>query len=137
MPVINTSYKGDMMFESHYGSHTLTIDVPSSIGGKDRGPTPPQLFIASLGGCVAVLITDFCHHHELDPKGLEVDVSYDFADHPTRMTNISVRVNLPNVICDDECTRKALENVAEHCPVHETIETIQDVKFDIVTGQPA
>ena len=134
MSVINTIYKGDMLFESQCGKHTLTIDVPSQIGGKDRGPTPPQLFIASLGACVAVLITDFCHHHDLDPEGLNVETSYDFAEHPARMTNVSIKITLPNVICDDECTRKALESVAEHCPVHETITTLKDVVFDIITG---
>lgn len=134
MPVINTAYKGDMLFESQCGTHSLITDVPPSMGGKDRGPMPPQLFIASLGTCVAVLITDFCRHHDLDPEGMDVSVSYDFAEHPARMTNIAVRINLPNVICDDECTSKALESVAEHCPVHETIATLKDVKFDIVTG---
>ena len=134
MPTITTQYQGDMCFQTQLGNHKLTIDVPESMGGKDRGPQPPQLFIASLGSCVAVLITSFCNHHDLDPSGLKVDVSYDFADQPRRMTDIRVDVTLPNAHCDDECTRKALEEVAKHCPVHETIATLKSVTFNINTG---
>lgn len=97
---------------------------------------PPQLFITSLGACFAVLVTNFCNHHTLDATGLSVDVSYDMAKHPTRMTNIVVDVHLPSANCDDECTRNAVESVAEHCPVHETIATLKDIQFNIYSGQP-
>jgi uncharacterized OsmC-like protein len=40
-----------MSFETTLGNHRLLIDVPASMGGKDRGPTPPELFVASLGSC--------------------------------------------------------------------------------------
>jgi len=134
MPTITTEYKGDALFETELGSHTLKIDVPESMGGKDRAPMPPQLFIASLGSCVGVLVRDFCTHHGLDPEGLKIGVDYEFAKHPNRMTDVVVNVDLPNAHCDDDCTRKALEHVAEHCPVHETIATLNEVKFNIVTG---
>ena len=134
MAVITTKYMGDMLYETKLGPHTVTIDVPEGMGGKNRGPMPPQLFISSLGSCVAVLVTDFCKHHDLDPEGLTVDVSYEFAKHPSRMTDINVDVSLPNAHCDDECTKKALKQVAEHCPVHETIATLKDVSFNITTG---
>jgi len=134
MPIITTEYKGDALFQTELGSHTLKIDVPESMGGKDRGPMPPQLFIASLGSCVGVLVRDFCVHHGLESKGLTVNVSYEFAKHPNRMTDIIVDVALPNADCNDDCTRKALEHVAAHCPVHETIATLSEVKFNIVDG---
>ena len=38
MPSITTYYKGDMLFESQIGKHTITIDVPPAMGGSDRGP---------------------------------------------------------------------------------------------------
>ena len=49
MAKITTYYKGDMLFESKLGTHSIIIDVPAGMGGTDRGPTPPELFIASLG----------------------------------------------------------------------------------------
>ncbi len=136
MPTIRTRYRGDMLFETVLGSHKINIDVPPSMGGKDRGPTPPQLLIASLGACVAVLVADFCEEHEIDDAGLSVDVSYEKTSHPTRLTGISVTIALPKGECDDDCTRKAIQRVAEHCPVHETIAALNDISFTVVTDLP-
>ena len=134
MGQIITQHKGGMLFETEMGKHKLIIEGPESWGGKDRGPMPPQIFMASIGSCVGVLVAHFCDTHGLDDTGLQVTVDYDTADHPTRFTNINVTVNLPNAECDDDCTRNALASVAAHCPVHETITTLDEIKFNIITN---
>ena len=132
MAKITTAYKGDMLFETTIGEHKLTIDVPPDLGGRDRGPMPPQLFIASLGSCVAALIAEYCEGHELSAEGMTVDVEFEKAAKPTRLTNIRVVTKLPNADINGTHYDAALKRVAEHCPVHETIETIEDIDFDIV-----
>lgn len=133
MGKVTTVYKGDMLFESEMGKHKLTIEGPEDWGGKNRGPMPPQLFMASIGSCVGVLVTHFCQQHQLNAEGLTVEVDYDVAQQPVRFNNINVTANLPNAECDDNCTRKALQHVAEHCPVHETIVTLDKIQFNIKT----
>lgn len=133
MGKVTTQLKQGMLFESRLGNHTLRVEGPVSWGGKDTAPMPPQLFMASIGSCVGVLVNHFCDTHKLDASGLSVDVNYDSADHPTRFTNIKVSIHLPNAKCDDACTRKAIQNVAEHCPVHETITLLKDIQFEIIS----
>jgi hypothetical protein len=41
-----------------------------------------------------------------------------------------VRVELPNGQCADR--EKAIRRVAEHCPVHETILTMEGIDIDIL-----
>ncbi len=135
MSHISTYYKGNGLFESVMGNHTITIDMPESMGGRDRGPMPPHLFAASLSSCVGVLITDFCHKHQLNPEGLEVHASYEMAKHPIRISDIKVNVELPNMVCDDECMQKAIAHVAEHCPVHETVCSMEDVDLTFNFGK--
>ena len=84
MGKITTYHKGGMLFESQLGDHRILIEGPKSWGGKNSAPMPPQLFMASIGSCVGVLVTHFCDTHQLDPTGMSVDVSYDSADHPAR-----------------------------------------------------
>lgn len=134
MSTITTEYKGDMLFETTVGKHRLTIDVPANIGGKDRGPMPPQLFIASLGSCVGALVAEYCERHGEDTRDMSIDVDYEKTDHPSRLANIKVTVRLPNADCSKQCRRDALRRVAEHCPVHKTIETLHGVEFKIVGG---
>ena len=135
MGKVTTTYKGDMLFESTLGEHKLIVDSPKDWGGKDRGPMPPQLFMASIGSCVGVLVTHFCVQHDLNTDGLNIDVDYDVAQSPTRFENIVVNIELPNAHCNDDCTHKALRHVAEHCPVHETIVTLDEIQFNIRTKQ--
>lgn len=128
MATITTVYKGDMLFESKIGNHSLIIDVPDSMGGTDRGPTPPQVFIASLGSCIAAFVAHYCNNVGLDTTDMSVDVSFEKVEDPTRLTDVVVDVKLPNA--DTKGREKAILRVAGHCPVHETICTLENV--DIV-----
>ena len=133
MAKITTYYIGDMLFESKLGHHSILIDVPASMGGSDRGPTPPEIFVASLGSCVAAFVANYCHQAGVDARDLTVDVTFDKVDNPTRLVNMKVTVHLPYGECGNR--EQALRRVAEHCPVHETIATLQDIEFEIVGRQ--
>jgi uncharacterized OsmC-like protein len=129
MPTITTRYMGDMLFESQMGNHRLITDVPAAMGGSDRGPTPPQVFIASLGSCIGAFVASYCKHTEIDMQDMAIEVTFDKADNPTRLTNISVTINIPNG--NGACAQReeVLRRVAEHCPIHETITTFEGIQI--------
>jgi putative redox protein len=129
MGKVRTFYKGDMLFESKLGNHSVLIDVPSGMGGSDRGPTPPELFIASLGSCVGAFVANYCGNSGVDISDMTVDVTFDKVEDPTRLVNLKVDVNLPHGDCKKR--QKAILRVAEHCPVHETIATLEGIEINI------
>lgn len=104
-----------MSFDTVWGHHRLSIGMSTALGGKGRGPTPPELFIASLGSYVAVMVASYCERMGLDAKGLVVDVSFEEATEPTRLVNLTVTVRLPNAECGER--REAIRRTAQHCPV--------------------
>ncbi len=130
MGKISTYYKGDMLFESEMGNHKLVIDVPPAMGGRDRGPTPPEVFVASLGSCVAAFVAQYCERNGVNTTDLSVDVAFDKADDPSRLVNLKVTINLPHGECKQR--KAALQRVAEHCPVHETISTLGGIEIEIL-----
>jgi len=134
MTTITTNYLGDRLFETKLGHHTLTTDVPEEMGGKDRGPVPPQLFIASLATCVGALVAQYCERKGTDIRDMTVEVEFEKLSHPARLANIHVTVRLPNADVSSGRCRDALVKVAEHCPVHATIETVKAIRFDILGG---
>jgi putative redox protein len=127
---ITTYYKGDMLFESKVGDHSILIDVPADMGGKDRGATPPQVFVASLGSCIGAFVVYYCNQVGIDGKDMTVDVTFDKVEDPTRLVNLKVKVNLPHG--DFAKRKKALLRVAEHCPVHETISNLEGIEIELV-----
>ncbi len=130
MGKISTYYMGDMLFESEIGNHKLVIDVPPAMGGSDRGPTPPDVFVASLGSCVGAFVAQYCERNGVNTADLSVDVTFDKADDPTRLVNLKVTVNLPHGECKQR--KAAIQRVAEHCPVHETISTLGGIEIEIL-----
>lgn len=131
MGTITTVYKGEEGFEARIGDHRVVVDASQQMGGKGRGPTASELFLASLSSCVAVFVADYCGRTDLDATGLTVDVSYQRTEDPISMTDIEVTINLPNAEVGDRLD--AILRVAEHCPVHETVEySLNAVAFDVM-----
>lgn len=54
------------------GNHTFTIDVPTSVGGTDVGPSPNVFLRAALSSCVAIGIKQWAALHEIDVTSVDV-----------------------------------------------------------------
>jgi uncharacterized OsmC-like protein len=132
MPTISTIYKGDMEFEAIMGEHRLTVDVSESRGGKGRGPRSTQLFGASLASCVAVFVALYCERNGLDASGLSVDLNYEEDEQePTSLVDLEMVIKLPHADVGDRL--EAIRRVAEHCPVHETVEySLESIGFEVL-----
>ncbi len=118
MANINISYKGDMLFETTLGPHRIQIDVPSTMNGKNRGPTPPELFFLSLASCIAAFVANYCNNTKIDTKDMEVELEYEKMPEGC-FGNLRARIKLPRADFKDR--EEAILKVAEHCPVHSTI----------------
>jgi len=130
MAQIVTYYKGEMLFESRIGKHVLTVDVPADMGGEDRGPIPPQLFVASLGSCIGAFVAQYCEINGINDTDMTVEMSYEKTANPTRLKDLKATVKLPHGDCGARI--KAIERVADLCPVHETIKTMNGLAITIL-----
>ncbi|MFF3615292.1 OsmC family protein [Streptomyces sp. NPDC002580] len=100
--------------------HRLRVDQPEDAGGKNSGPTPVELFAASLATCVAFYAGRYLHRHGLDRSGLCVRTEFTMAaDRPARVDTIRVAVLPPAGLTEQR--RAALLAVASHCTVHNTL----------------
>jgi putative redox protein len=130
MATITTTYKGRMLFETEIGEHTVVTDVPLSMGGADRAPFALDLFVATLGACISSFVAQYCERNGIDDTGMAVDMSFDKVPNPVRIINMKATVKLPNG--DPGQRREAIERVAEHCPVHETIRAWQGLQIQVL-----
>jgi uncharacterized OsmC-like protein len=102
------------------GHHRVRVDQPAESGGHDRGPTPTQLFVGSLAGCVAYYAGRYLTRHGYARDGLEVHADFDMAtDRPARVGAIRITVEPPAGFPAERVA--ALVAVASHCTVHNTI----------------
>ena len=97
--------------------HNLVVDQPLRDGGEDAGPTPTDLFVASLASCVA--------HYARRALGREgggatVHCTWTMSQEPPwRVSAIEITVELPRAT--SEARLAAVRRAIGHCTVHNSI----------------
>jgi uncharacterized OsmC-like protein len=130
MDITVTHVSGDR-FAIQVRGHRLEVDQPLADGGQDTGPTPTELFVASLAACVGFYARRFLARHHLDAAGLRVEAAYTMSpDRPARVHTITLRLLLPQPL--EENRRRALLAVVDHCTVHNSLRTPPEVRIALV-----
>jgi putative redox protein len=102
------------------GNHELVVDQPYADGGEDLGPTPADLFVASLASCAAYYAGKFLARHGVSTEDVAARCSYRLSPGPpVRVESIAVALEvLPGLPV--EVMAAALRS-AEHCTVHNSL----------------
>jgi len=126
---LRVEHRGGDQFDIAVGGHVLRVDQPAAGGGDDTGPTPTELFIASLASCVAFYVRRYLARHDLPTERLAVEATFDMGTRPTRVSGVHVRLILPAGVPAER--RDALLAVATHCTVHNTLTTAPEVSITL------
>jgi uncharacterized OsmC-like protein len=110
--------------------HELIVDQPVAVGGTDIGPTPVELFAASLASCVAHYAGGFLARHDVCREGLRVDMTWQMSpDRPARVARVALQITPPPSLPPERLS--ALLAVARACTVHNSLERPPDVSIEI------
>jgi putative redox protein len=130
MPTLSVAHHAADRFELQVRGHRLLCDQPMADGGGDQGPTPTELFVASLAACVAFYARRFLDRHDLDAGGLRVETHFTMStDRPARVDTITMRLLVPELLAPNR--RRALLAVVDHCTVHNSIRTPPHVQVTL------
>ena len=116
-------------FRAQSRDHRVVIDQPVKGGGTDRGMSPVELFVASLGGCVAYYAAHFLERNHLPLAGLRVTAEWEFAKKPYRIERIRLVVHLPAGVPADK--HDALLAVCKGCTIHHTLAQTPDLVYEL------
>ena len=127
--VMRVRWLAEDHFDIQVRDHTITVDQPVEVGGADVGPTPTELFVASLASCVAFYARRYLRRHGIDPAGLEVTTSYRMGTKPARVAAIDMEIHLSREIPSER--RAGLLAQAGHCTVHNSIAHTPDIAITL------
>src|SRR6266508_663372 len=127
---VAATYEAGDRFTIEVRGHRLVVDQPMADGGDDTGPTPTELFVASLAACVGFYAERFLRRHGLPTDLLRVDCNASMStDRPARVAAITLRMaGLPEL---SEKRRDGLRAVVEHCTVHNSIRQAPRIEIDL------
>lgn len=112
-------------FRIQIRGHELVVDQP---GSGDAGPTPTELFVASLISCTAFYARRFLARHGLADGDLAVSGEMTWAPDHTRVTAIAMRVESAGGIPAE--LHAALQRVVDHCTVSESIRGVPQLTWE-------
>ena len=110
------------------GRHTLVADEPVAVGGNDAGPGPYDYLLTALGACTSMTLRLYAERKGINAERFSIRLSHrrihaeDCADCDTREGNIGEITRDITVEGDvPETARARLMEIADRCPVHETL----------------
>jgi uncharacterized OsmC-like protein len=126
---LRVDHEGADRFAIQVRGHLVVVDQPVEMGGDDVGPTPTELFVASLASCVAFYARRYLSRHDLDTTGLAVEASYTMAMKPSRVGEVTLRLVVPAGVPQER--EAALLAMAGHCTVHNTLTVTPEVTITL------
>jgi uncharacterized OsmC-like protein len=92
----------------------LTIEAPSA----DAMYSPFHMLASGLASCTFSVLHSWATHAKLSPDDLAIEVHWQFADDPHRVSDIAVIFDWPSLPAN---RLAAAKRVAELCTVHATL----------------
>ena len=126
---MRVEHRGGDKFDIHVRGHVVRVDQPVKDRGEDTAPTPTELFIASLASCVAFYARRYLARHDLPTEGLAVEATFEMGSKPARVAGIAMRLIVPEGVPADRLD--ALQAVATHCTVHNTLSSEPEVSITL------
>ncbi len=112
---LEVTFPGGVAVDVHYKGHTIHTDQPEKAGGGGTGPSPFDLFLASIAACAGFFALRFCQERDIPTDGLGVTVDLERDPERHRVSKIKIRVRLPEGF--PEKYRKAILRAVDQCAV--------------------
>lgn len=131
---VAVTWKDGMAFEAEVNGFKLTIDAHEEVGGRNLGPRPKPLTLASLGGCTAMDVISILKKMRIEPSYFNIDVDGELTEeHPKYYHKIHLTYTFSGEGLDMEKLEKAVSLSQErYCGVSELLKKGAEITHSIV-----
>jgi putative redox protein len=117
---VTVEHPGAVQFQIKTRGHFIVSDQPADSGGFDKGMTPPELLLVSLGSGAGFYAAQYLRKNKLATQGTRVRVTDEKVKDPVaRMTNFLIEVDAPVEFTKEQS--QGLDQAVANCLVHKTL----------------
>jgi putative redox protein len=126
---VESNLGDQFVIETHIRGHKVVIDQPVNAAGSDTGPTPLELVLVSLAGCIGTIGRIIAMQKRIALRGMEVKVEGELdtdglLGKPIAgrigFEGISITVDVDADMTDEE-KEAFIHEVDRRCPVSENL----------------
>jgi len=125
--------------EIRAGVHGLLADESEDVGGDDFGPSPYQYLSVALASCTVMTLQMYARRKKWDLQNVSVHIDYDKRyvedckdcdEKPRKIEVFNKVIELEGDLDDKQ--RARLMEIADRCPVHQTLQKTVDMTSTLV-----
>jgi len=121
--LITRDRSGTMKHTVRLRDHMLLVDESAAVGGEDAGPSPHDLYDASLGACKALTVLWYARRKQMPIEDIQVSVERDDSEERKGVYRLRTVLSVTGSLTDDQ--RAELLGVAAKCPVHKLMTVVK------------
>ena len=93
----------------------ILMDEPENVGGRDLGPDPFSIFLASLASCTLSTLRMYIDRKEWNIPEIKISLNLSQETEPALKTTIYRSISFTEDISKEQ--KERLLNIAEKCPI--------------------
>jgi putative redox protein len=107
-----------MAFDASRDGHSLAMDATPKDGGDGAAPSPKDLLLASLAGCLGISVLSILQKMRMSPDSFVVHIDgTEGQEHPKVFTEITVTCKFSGQLSADRLLRAVHLSESRYCPV--------------------
>jgi len=131
--LVNTSWKGNMLFDALVSGHHVKMDATPEHGGNDEGSRPKELMLASLAGCTGMDVVSILKKMRVEPEKFDIAVEGELTEEmPKHYAAMHIIYKFWGKNLDKEKLQKAVDLSQErYCGVSAAYKKAMKITFEI------
>ena len=131
---VNTTWKGDMKFDSLVSGHHVIMDASTDGGGENKGPRPKELMLTALAGCTGMDVVSILKKMRVELDNFNVNIEANVTEeHPKHYENMHIVYEFTGKDLPLDKLEKAVKlSQEQYCGVSYMYKKAMDVTFEII-----
>ncbi len=130
---VDTSWKGNMLFDANVSGHHVMMDALPPVGGEDKGSRPKEMMLAALAGCTGMDVVSVLKKMRVELAGLNIRVEAEVTEvHPKHYNKMHIIYEFTGTDLPSNLLKKAVDlSQNRYCGVSFMYKKAMEVTYEI------
>ncbi|MEI6173647.1 MAG: OsmC family protein [Bacteroidota bacterium] len=135
--VVNTSWKGNMLFDANVSGHSVMMDATVDNGGENKGSRPKEMMLAALAGCTGMDVVSILKKMRVEFSALDIRIEANVTqEHPKHYDRMHVIYEFTGTDLPMEQLKKAVDlSQNRYCGVSFVYKKAMEVTYEILVNK--